>query len=303
MKKVCIIGGANIDIYAQPHDKLIIRDSNPSNISFHIGGVGCNVARNLALLGVSVSFVSVFGNDAFSHTLINSCQKLNMDISKCLFDSLKSSVYLCINDKDGDMYLGANDMNILNRLNVEYMSKIIHWINGHDACVFDTNLSEETINYLIENVKIPLFLETVSVSKCNKLSKLPFMIKSNKPEAEYLSGITVKSKTDLKKAADEIVKKGAEFVVITLGAEGSFYTYKDESGIAAAPKDKVINTTGAGDAFFAGVIYGYLSDEKISACLNYGTALSSFALNCESAVNEKITKESFEAFLSKSVNI
>ena len=81
--KVCVIGGANIDITATSRSQFVARDSNPGTVRLSFGGVGRNIAHNLTLLGDSVYFVTRFGGDAFGQMLQVSCREIGMDISLC----------------------------------------------------------------------------------------------------------------------------------------------------------------------------------------------------------------------------
>ena len=62
-KYVVVIGAANIDIGGTPYKPLIPGDSNPGVIKMSYGGVGRNIAHNLALLGVDVELVTAAGDD------------------------------------------------------------------------------------------------------------------------------------------------------------------------------------------------------------------------------------------------
>lgn len=56
MKKVLVVGATNLDIIARLSHSVIPRDSNPANISTSWGGVGHNIALNLADLGLGHAF-------------------------------------------------------------------------------------------------------------------------------------------------------------------------------------------------------------------------------------------------------
>ncbi|WP_458788454.1 PfkB family carbohydrate kinase, partial [Vallitalea sediminicola] len=74
-------------------------------------------------------------------------------------------------------------------------------------------------------------------------------IKLNKHEAEFLSDIKIEDAHGLKKAVDYFIDKGVKRVFITLGEKGVYYGEGDYTNSYKAPKIKVVNATGAGDAF------------------------------------------------------
>ena len=53
---IAVIGSANMDIGGYPEGPLAAGDSNPGRVRLSVGGVGCNIARNLALLGRGCAF-------------------------------------------------------------------------------------------------------------------------------------------------------------------------------------------------------------------------------------------------------
>jgi pseudouridine kinase len=61
--KISVIGGTNLDIGGRPSESLRLRDSNIGTISRSAGGVGFNIAKNLAERGTTVSLVSALGDD------------------------------------------------------------------------------------------------------------------------------------------------------------------------------------------------------------------------------------------------
>lgn len=64
MSEVYVIGGANIDIIGKCNQALIPYDSNIGHVTQSFGGVGRNIAENIARLGFSTHFISALGNDA-----------------------------------------------------------------------------------------------------------------------------------------------------------------------------------------------------------------------------------------------
>lgn len=308
MKKICVIGGANVDIYATPQKELLPKDSNPSTISYEVGGAGCNTARNLSLLGQDVFFITVLGKDAFAKKIKHNCKKFGVDTSQSLTVGGTTSTYLCINDENGDRFIGANDMSIMQALTVDYLKQKLNFINSCDLCVIDVNLSAEAIYFLIDSVTIPLFLETVSTAKVSKLKgNLPFAVKANAKEAETLTGITISDISSAEQASKIMHGKGTKLAIITRDKNGSYFSLLDEKsdtkncicGEVPIFSANVVNTTGAGDAFLAGVVSAYADGKSIRRCVKEGAFCASVALGCAQAVNKNLSKEKIEQALGK----
>ena len=190
-----VIGAVNIDMAGMPYHKPVDRDSNPGTVRMSLGGVGRNIAHNLALLDVEVKFITAFGEDVHAGEIQHSCREHGIDITHSRSVSgASTSTYMFITDENGDMQLAVSDMEIYSYLTPEYMASKLDVINNASLCVIDTNLPEETIRYLCENCTVPIFADPVSTAKAVKL--LPVLgkihtIKPNMLEAALLTGIPV----------------------------------------------------------------------------------------------------------------
>lgn len=258
--KIIVIGGVNVDIAGIPSSKLIMRDSNPGHIHMTPGGVGRNIAENLSKLGEEVSLVTALADDTYSSIIKASCKNNNIDLSLSLnVPNSRSSVYLYIQDEAGDMVTAVNDMDIMNEITPEYLSSILSKINSYDGCVIDTNLSKEAIDYICDNVNIPIYADPVSTTKAvkikDKLDKLT-AIKPNLDEFNFLGTGSCKT-------------------FVSMGKLGIRAIWKDQDVTVPAKDVDVISTNGAGDAAMAGVVYGDLCGysllETAQFAVNEGT--------------------------------
>ena len=112
---VTVVGGVNVDIGGRPAAALVARDSNPGAVHSSLGGVGRNIAHNMALLGVEVHLLTAFGDDVSAQKVAASCGELGIDISHALqVPGGTTSTYLYIAGPSGDMELAVADMEIIN---------------------------------------------------------------------------------------------------------------------------------------------------------------------------------------------
>ena len=115
--RIVVFGGANTDIAGASDAALVQRDSNPGRVTVSCGGVGRNVAENLAKLGCDTALVTAFGGDHNARELRGCCEASGIDVSASITcDDLPGSVYLAILDDAGDMALALSDMRALDRL-------------------------------------------------------------------------------------------------------------------------------------------------------------------------------------------
>ena len=170
-KYVVVIGAANIDIGGTAYKELIPADSNQGIITISFGGVGRNIAYNLAKLGVNVVFITALGDDTLGKDLLNHCKDsgINTDYVRIISDS-SSSMYIYINNCHGDMELAMSHVEIVKNITPEYLDSVKDILNGSQAVMTDCNITQESFNHLKEICTVPLYVDPVSVSHADKYS-------------------------------------------------------------------------------------------------------------------------------------
>ena len=108
-----VVGGVNMDIGGVSAGPLVPADSNPGAVRMSLGGVGRNIAHNMALLGVDTRLLTAFGDDLYAQRIAASCGELGIDISRSLqVPGGRTSTYLFIANQSGEMELALSDMDI-----------------------------------------------------------------------------------------------------------------------------------------------------------------------------------------------
>ena len=290
---VVIIGGANVDILGLPFEDLVMHDSAPGVLKYTSGGVGRNITENLLRLGANVKFITAFGNDASGDKLKKELIDLGADLSLSLtVDDENTSTYICLNDSKGEMQVALSDMRILSHLTREFFADKFDVINGAKCVVLDTNLGD-ILGFLTENITTKVFLDTVSYKKarnCKEYVKNLFFVKPNIVEAAALTGEDVSTEKDVEVAADKLLAIGNENVVISMGEHGVYYANGREKGWLKNEDFELVSATGAGDAFMAGTIFGYLNDKSFVDCVKLGLLASKIALTSIDTVSKQIDK-------------
>ena len=293
--RCAVIGGANIDIGGFPSGRIAMQDSNPGRVRLSAGGVGRNIACNLARLGVETHLVTAFGDDAFAAIARADCARAGVDCALAFdFQGAASSAYLFIADAAGDMQLAVNDMAICDRLTPEALEARLDALNGMDAVVLDANLPAETLAFLAARLKPPLLADAVSTAKAPRLlGALPRLaaIKPNAIEAETLTGIPVHGPDSAARAARRLVELGARRAFITLGERGACCADADGTRFLSGGAVKLVNATGAGDAFTAALAWGLMGALSLRDCCAAGLAAASIAVESMETVSPEISEE------------
>ena len=224
MSRFVVIGGANVDIMGIADHSLRPQDSNPGTIRTMLGGVGRNLAENLARLGENVSLVSVVGDDSFGHWILEQGQACGVDMRwvQSLPDQ-RTSAFLAILDPDHDLHSAIADMTILNQLDQACLRPVLNSLQPEDLLIWDTNLNPELIHWIADQAPCPLAMDPLSASKSEKarpvLSRLTYF-KPNRAEAERLCGFAIPTPAKIRAALDWFAKQGVEETVLSLGSIG-----------------------------------------------------------------------------------
>ena len=136
--RICVLGGMNMDITGAPHASLCPGDSNPGTVRMTPGGVGRNIAENLARMGFQVELMAPLGNDGFASLLRQACMQDGIGLSLAPSLPMASSVYLCLMDGRGDMYAAVNDMALCESLSVGQLP--LDALPAFHGVVLDANL-------------------------------------------------------------------------------------------------------------------------------------------------------------------
>ncbi len=290
---VAVIGGANVDLIGTPFKELVKHDSAPGRLKLSSGGVARNIAENLARMGVKTELITAFGNDAYGKILCKELASAGVGLSASLVvEDATTSMYLCLNSKDGEMQYGLSAMEILSRLDREFFDERIEIINKAAYVVLDTNLGD-ILGYILNRVTVPVIMDTVSTQKtanCLRYIKDLFLIKPNREEAEVIAGIPIVNDADVVKVSEIILNRGIKNVVITLGKDGAFYNNGSEHGFVDSYTHTIISTTGAGDSFVAAMVMGLVNKEDLSTCVKLGSVASAITVGEDKTVSVTITK-------------
>lgn len=291
---VVIIGSANIDVAGYSHESLNYADSNPGKIKFTPGGVGRNIAQNLALLGNKAWLLSAVGSDFYGQSLLTQTNQSGVYVDKCLIvPGENTSSYLSLLDNTGEMLVAINDMNISNAITAEYLAQHREFIQRAKVIVADCNISEEALAWILDNAaNVPVFVDPVSAWKCvkvrDRLNQI-HTLKPNRLEAETLSGIALSGREDVAKVAAWFHQHGLNRLVLSMGGDGVYYSdISGESGWSAPIKTNVINVTGAGDAMMAGLASCYIvSGERRMSELKISPELLQISPEVQDALKNK----------------
>ena len=296
---ILVIGGSNIDIQGFPKEKLIQRDSNIGTVKMSLGGVGRNIAENCARLGVPTRLMSVIGDDPYGQKILKEAQAIGLNMQDTVVLSGEStSTYLSILDETHDMAMAINHMDSIEKLTVDHIRAKRSIIEHAQLVVLDTNLSQAVLDHLLTQYpKTKFFVDTVSTKKAMKIKdhlKNIHTLKPNRMEAEVLTRSS--EKTPLLELGSQLKCKRS---FISLGSQGvQVFEGKTHLHFPTKPIE-VVNATGAGDAFMAGLVYAYLKGYDIKETCLTAMAASRLALSHPDTINPNLNEQSLHETLKE----
>lgn len=293
-RKVAVIGALNVDIGGLPEAAFVPGDSIPGRISVSLGGVGFNIARNCASMGMEVSFFSVLGRDADAAQILREAERSGVSLEHCRWIDAQNNRYLYICGQGGEMTAAINDMRLCRQMDPDFADSVLRRMTGFSAVVLDANLPEETLLHLAKHMHAPIVADCVSAVKCGRLrSCLPHIhtIKANRMEAEMLTG-----RIEPEDCARALLDVGVKRAVISLGAEGIICGENGHFFRLPAERLPVRDTTGAGDGLTAALTAGLACGFPLERCAELGIRAAALAMARHGTVTDNLSSMK-EAFL------
>ena len=290
-----VVGAVNMDIGGRPFQALVPEDSNPGAVRISLGGVGRNIAHNMSLLGIDTRFLTAFGDDLHAQRIAASCGELGIDISQSLqVPGGATSTYLFISQADGDMAVAVSDMEIYRHLTPAFLSSRQALLNNAQVVVMDTNAPAESLRWIAENCKVPVFCDPVSTAKAEKLRPILgklHTLKPNRIEAELLSGVKIHDRASLERAAQVLLDTGLRRVFLSLGSHGIYAADHREAVLLPCFPARLVNATGAGDAAMAAIAWAYLEGTDLRGTALAALAAGAIAMESEETISRSMGPE------------
>ncbi|ABN69121.1 6-phosphofructokinase / inosine-guanosine kinase / cytidine kinase [Staphylothermus marinus F1] len=241
-----------------------------------VGGSAANVSIDVSRLGGRSAVIVKVGLDGFGRLVIDELMREKVDVSGvkvCLGDTGFTVVII---DRDGKIimygYKGSAEKLEPKDLDEGIISrgKYLHIASLR----LDTSLEAAKLakKHGLKTAWDPgRRLSLKGLSYFDELLKYIDIVLVNKKEAYHLTGIS-----DYREAAKKILETGVWLVVIKRGPEGIYAVTSDGEtyDLPAFPVDKVIDTTGAGDAFASGLLLGLSRGYNLKKALIYGNAVA-----------------------------
>ena len=288
MKKdnVTIIGPAIVDILAGPIDKtLFTLGSIPMDeIKMSFGGNAYNEACVLSRFGVDVDLISKVGNDEAGNRVVQKIRSLGISTEHVKVENeLSTSINIVLFDSQGERRFLTNPKSSQRVLSEKDISDAVADFASIVcfSCMFispllDIPSMERLFRKIKETKQRVLIVDMTKAKNGETIQDLKPLL----PYVDYLlpneEEINMLGSGSVEESAKELLHLGAGCIIVKRGKNGcTVFTRENTISVTAFHTDCAVATTGAGDSFAAGFIYGLLNGNTLIECAQFANATAS----------------------------
>ena len=281
---IVVIGAVFVDIKGYPEDAFIPTGRNVGRVEQVHGGVGRNVAEDIANCELRPTFVSLVDDSGTGSDVVRKLKahKVNADYMRATADGM--GTWLAVFDNDGDVAAS-----ISKRPNLRPIGDILDQQGDEifasaDSIIVEIDMDKEVVKRtfkLAQKHNKPVYAVVANMSiavERRDFLQLTDCFVCNSQEAGILfsddySGCDAAQMEQI--LAEKVRRARINRMIVTMGGQGAVYADKDgNSGFCLARKVNVKDTTGAGDAFCAGAAIGLTYGKSLGEACQIGSLLA-----------------------------
>lgn len=280
---VALLGSINLDVksFVQKFPNYG-ETSSAKHIELVPGGKGSNQAVSVARSGGKVAFVGAVGNDSAGKQMIDNLQFHGVTTDYIKKDNESGTgTFVIIVDEDGENTmvgtLGANSSlsktDIQHSLgNIDAPVLLLQMETSQESILESLKLAKQKGMYIVLDPAPAdgYFEEALTYANC---------VTPNQQETKQITGISINSIDDAKKAAKIIAEKGVESVIIKMGKDGNLVYHNGEFTYIESHKINAVDTVGAGDTFAGALAYHYSQHSDLIEAVKYGNTAAAIKVS------------------------
>lgn len=281
--KIVVIGSTNTDMVIKTsHLPLPGETILGGEFLMNPGGKGANQAVAASRLGGDVAFISKTGNDIFGEQSVENLSREGVNTENIVVDQENPSgvALITVDSRAENCIVVAPGSNMT--LKPDDIDKAIKQIEMADIVLLQLEIPIETVEYAAQiafrNEKRVILNPAPAQKLSDSILKTIYILTPNETEAEILTGVKVTNTDTAKKAAQILLKKSVEIVIITMGANGAFVHTNSLSELIPAPEVKAVDTTAAGDTFNGALAVAVSEGFNIREAVQFANKAASIAV-------------------------
>lgn len=281
---IVVLGAVFVDIKGYPLSAYIPGGRNAGRVDQVHGGVSRNIAEDIANVELRPTFVSLVDNTGIGTDVIDKLNnhKVNTDYILRTPDGL--GTWLAVFDNDGEVCAAISKRPDTSPLTELLEKKGDEIFKDCDSISLELDLEKETVKQVLRYAKkygkkvfSAVSNMSIAMERRDFLQQIDCFV-CNQQEAGLLFSDDYQDKTPAEMQAilaGNVASANIPSMVVTMGGAGAVYaSASGESGFVPAKKVHVIDTTGAGDAFFAGVAIGLTYGKSLPDSCEIGSRLA-----------------------------
>ena len=292
MGRTAVIGVVFVDVKGFPHGKYIPTGRNIGDVKIVHGGVSRNVAQNLANVGNDVTFITLFEPDALGSGVRANLAANGVDLTYAIEAPAGMGMWLAVMDENGDLAGSISRQPDSSRLDALFQERGDEIMQNCDDVVLEIDMRASIADRVFELAEkhrrdIYVIVGNMGVIlKRQALLSRARLIVMNEIEAGLLFGRTL-DPADPERVLEvtriEAKKRDLKQIVVTLGVHGSIYfdSRNGDAGFVPAEPTRLVDSTGAGDAFFSGTVDGLIHGMNLRDACARGAHLASLTIQTE----------------------
>ncbi len=279
MSDIIVVGSLNADLvvraprFPEPGETISGQD-----LAIIPGGKGANQAVAAARQGASVAMLGRVGDDSFGPTLLRNLQENKVDTAHVRTDEFATGTAIIVVDSSGQ-----NSIVLSPGANGKVSPADVEAVSFQDAqlLLLQLEIPLETVAYAASVARQNGLRVILNPAPARQLPDLLLadvdILVPNESELQLLSGQSVSEIDSARSAAQSLVLKGVNTVIVTLGAKGALLVTDKEAVHVPTFKVEVVDTTAAGDAFIGGLAAALLKGKPLEEAVRYGNASGALA--------------------------
>ena len=300
---IIVLGAVFVDIKGFPDDIYIADGRNAGHVEYIHGGVSRNVVEDIANLELRPTFLGIVDETALGQAVVNKLERHKVNTGYMRVVPGGMGTWLAVFDHNGDL-----SGSISQRPNLMPILSILEEqgdevIQNCDSVVAEIDMDKDIIKKVVElcqkyGKKLYGVVSNmnIAVGRRDLLQKFDCLI-CNQLEAGIFFSDDYSEKTPEEMVdilAERLQVSNVPAMVVTMGGQGAVYAEADgEKGICPAKKVQVKDTTGAGDAFCAGVSAGLTYGRTLAQAVEIGTRLAASVITSSENVCPRFRPEEF----------
>ncbi len=304
-KKVTVFGSFVVDLMSRtPHLPKPGETVKGSLFLMGPGGKGFNQGVACHKSGGDVTMITKLGRDMFADIALSKMDELGMDKGGILYsDDTGSGTALILVDET----TGQNEIVVVSgacgTITDDEIERFRDIVKNSDYLLTQLETNGTAIKKIIEMAKelgVKTILNTAPIQPIeDALLEGLYLVTPNEVEAQIMTGVEVVDEASAELAADWFFKRGVQNVLITLGSKGAYVNTVDKKGIIPPFKVKVVDTTGAGDAFNGGLLTALAEGHDIWQSAQFASAVASLSVQKLGTTLSMPTRDEVEEFCAK----